>query len=384
MITTWNVERGTWYFFKFLLSKIIYFSRRYTPHDRRFLSALAKTDHKIHYISLENSRPLSAQHPLPPEVRSSPGLSPRDRVTFSDYPALLSELQGIIAAVKPDLIHAGPIQRCAFPVALLDFQPLVSVSWGYDLIREAKTDTMWRWITEYTLEHSAVMVGDCSTIRQLAISYGMPDERIITFPWGINLDHFTPAGESHKIPASVFTILSTRGWEPIYGVDTIVQAFALAGKSNPDLRLVLLGGGSMESDLRAIVAEAGVEDQVEFRGLVDYNQLPDYFRSADIFVSASHSDGTSISLLEALACGTPALVSDIPGNREWISSGVNGWFFPLGDVEALAQSMIRARDLRLQLPEMGRAARLLAEQRADWNANFPQLLRAYELALGNE
>jgi hypothetical protein len=106
-----------------------------------------------------------------------------------------------------------------------------------------------------------------------------------------------------------------------------------------------------------------------------------HYRIADLYLSASHSDGTSISLLEAMACGRPALVSDIPGNREWVQPGVNGWLFPDGDEKALAQAIVRAVDQRQQLPEMGRAAREIAEQRADWERNFQELLKAYGLAL---
>jgi glycosyltransferase involved in cell wall biosynthesis len=115
--------------------------------------------------------------------------------------------------------------------------------------------------------------------------------------------------------------------------------------------------------------------------LVGYDDLPRYYRMADLYLSASHSDGTSISLLEAMACGRPALVSDIPGNREWVQSGVNGWLFPDGDEKALAAAIMKAVDQREQLPKMGRAAREIAEQRADWERNFPALLKAYELAL---
>jgi len=263
---------------------------------------------------------------------------------------------------------------------LLDFHPLVSVSWGYDLIHDAERNTMWRWTARYTLKQSAAMVGDCDTIRQLAIAHGMPDERIVTFPWGINLERFTPTPQHGELASDTFSILSTRGWEPIYGVDILARAFVLAANSRPDMRLVMLGGGSMEAQLREILAEGGALEKVRFQGLVGTGELPNFFREADIYVSASHSDGTSISLLEALASGTPAIVSDIPGNREWIEPGVQGWLFPDGDAAALAQAITNAFDQRQKLPEMGRAARVLAEQRANWETNFPHLLRAYDLA----
>jgi glycosyltransferase involved in cell wall biosynthesis len=100
---------------------------------------------------------------------------------------------------------------------------------------------------------------------------------------------------------------------------------------------------------------------------VSQADLPRYYRSSDLYVSASLSDGTSISLLEALACGRPVLVSDIPCNREWITPGEQGWLFPSGDVESFAQIVLQDASDRRRLQEMGQAARRLAEQRADWD-----------------
>ena len=114
-----------------------------------------------------------------------------------------------------------------------------------------------------------------------------------------------------------------------------------------------------------------------------YKDLPRYYHAADLYVSASHSDGSSVSLMESLASGLPALVSDIPGNREWIMPGENGWWFPDGDAEAMAQAILQAVEQRERLPVLGAAARTLAEQRADWSKNFQQLLRAYDMAVAN-
>jgi glycosyltransferase involved in cell wall biosynthesis len=143
----------------------------------------------------------------------------------------------------------------------------------------------------------------------------------------------------------------------------------------------MLGNGSQAKELRQIFARGGVEEQVTFLGQVGYAGLPRIYHMADLYVSASHSDGSSISLLEALACGCPALVSDIPGNREWVTPGENGWHFPDGDAAALGTAILRAVEQRDRLPAMGQAARRIAESRADWDENFPRLLDSYRKAL---
>ncbi|HEX9090631.1 MAG TPA: glycosyltransferase family 4 protein [Anaerolineales bacterium] len=363
------------------MARILYFSRDYTPHDHRFLAALAKTGHRIYYLRLEAASNMIEDRPLPAEIEPVQWAGGNHPPTLRDGLGLLSDLRRVIREVKPDLIHAGPIQRSAFLAALTGFRPLVSMSWGYDLLHDARKNPLWTWSTRYTLRHSAAMVGDCDTIRRLAISYGMLGEHIVTFPWGVDIHHFSV--KTFK-PANLptFSLLSTRGFEPIYGIDVIARAFVIAARQQPNLHLTMIGDGSQMASIRQIFLVGAVYDRVHFVGQVSYDELPQYYRDADVYLSASHSDGSSISLLEAFACGTPAIVSDIPGNQEWVTLGENGWLFPDGDAEALADAILVAYAQRQNLPSMGRNSRLLAEQRADWEKNFPQLEKAYAIALG--
>jgi glycosyltransferase involved in cell wall biosynthesis len=297
---------------------------------------------------------------------------------WTDFPRLYRDMKRVLNELKPDLVQAGPLQTVALLVAMTGFQPLISMSWGYDLLIDAERNFFYRWATRYALRKSAVMLGDCNTIRQKAISYGMSDERIVTFPWGVDLQQFSPLDK--KPNHDTFTLLSTRSWEPVYRVDILAQAFAIAACQNPSLRLVMLGNGSMKDRLVQIFQEADVLEQVSFPGQISQENLPPYYHRADIYICASHSDGTSISLLEALACGKPVIMSDIPGHREWVTPGVQGWLFPDGDAQTMAQFILKATENREQLIEMGCAARQLAEQRADWNKNFPELFKAHQLA----
>jgi glycosyltransferase involved in cell wall biosynthesis len=374
--------------------KILYFCRDYTSHDYRFLAGLAKSGHAIYFLQLERRGHILEDRPLPLEVEIVHWAGGKAPVRLSDGPALFFDLRRVIRRIQPDILHAGPLQRSAFLAALTGFQPLVSMSWGYDLLLDAERNAAWRWATRFTLQHSAALVGDCETIRQLAISYGMPAERIVTFPWGIDLEHFSPGdrwaqGEQPQPGVErPFTLLSTRNWEPIYGVETIARAFAQAARQRPELRLVMLGNGSQAGLLRQIFSREGLLEgaagmdypRVLMPGQVAYADLPRFYRQSDLYLAATHSDGTSISLLEAMACGCPALVSDIPGNCEWVKPGENGWLSPPGDADALAQAILRAVDQRVSLAEMGRAGRSLAVQRADWSQNFPRLYEAYRLA----
>jgi glycosyltransferase involved in cell wall biosynthesis len=362
------------------VTRVLYFSRDYSTHDHRFLSALANTNHQVFYLRLEKRGHPLEDRPLPPSIEQVDWEGGQRAVRLSDAPRLLVDLRRVIQTVQPELIQAGPIQRSAFLTALVGFKPLVSMSWGYDLLYDAKRSPFWRWATKFTLKRSAALVGDCQTIHDAAVSYGMAADRIVIFPWGVDIEHFIP-GEMEPGTGNTFTLLSTRAWEPIYGSHIVAQAFANAARKRPELRLIMLGHGSLAADIEKIFNAAGVRDRVNFPGQVKQADLPCFYHKADLYISASYSDGTSISLLEAIASGRPALVSDIPGNREWITPGVNGWLFSTGDAGSLEEAILNAFEKRKQLAEMGKAARSLAEERADWRKNFPELMKAYQLAL---
>ncbi len=370
--------------------RILYFSRDYSTHDHRFLSALTQTEHQIYYLRLEQRGHTLEDRALPFAVEQVQWAGGRAPVSWRDGLRFLLDLKRVLRNVRPDLIMAGPLQRSAFLVALAGFRPLISMSWGYDLLFDARRNSLWAWATRFTLRRSAAMVGDCDTIRRIAIEFGMQPDRVVIFPWGADIEHFRPSNVEKPLSnlrgrlglsADAFLLLSTRGWESIYGVDVLAQAFARVACQNQDFRLIMLGNGSLAPQIRKIFMQAGVEDQVYFPGQVGHADLPHYYQAADLYISTSHSDGTSISLLEALACGCPVLLSDIPGNREWLTTpGKEGWLFTDSDVNALANAMTHAYQSRHVLPQMGQAARLLAELRADWRKNFPNLFKAFEIA----
>ncbi|MBT3392131.1 MAG: glycosyltransferase family 4 protein [Chloroflexi bacterium] len=374
--------------------KILYFSREYTTHDHRFLSKLAQTEHQIGYLRLESRGHALDDRPLPPEIEQLHWAGGQSKAELRDALRLVRSLKRVIRTFKPDIVQAGPIQTAALLTALTGFRRLVSMSWGYDLLMDADRNRWWRWATEYTLKRSAAFLGDCDTIRNLAVQHGMNPERIVTFPWGANIQKYAPGDDGGLRKrlgwgADTFVLLSTRGWSPIYGVEDLAQAFVQAARQRPELRLLMLGNGPLAPTIRRIFMNADLLDRVHFPGQVKQADLPNYYRAADLYISTSHSDGTSISLLEALACGTPVLLTDIPGNQEWVKRGSeagegegrSGWLFKDGDMASLRDGILHALDLREQLPAMSVAARHLAESRADWEKNFPKLFEVYRLAL---
>jgi glycosyltransferase involved in cell wall biosynthesis len=260
------------------------------------------------------------------------------------------------------------------------------MSWGFDLMKDIERGRGWRLATGFTLRRSAFFTSDANVTRDRAVSFGMPAEKTIVFPWGVDLGHFSPSPTDEETgePQPGFTVFCNRSWEPNYGVDVLARAFVRVARQKPEVSLLLLGGGSQGALIRQILNSGGVLDQVTFAGQVSQKHLPRFYNMADLYVSPSHVDGSSVSLMEALACGLPCLVSDIPANKEWVFDAENGWLFPDGDADALAAKILAAIENRASLPIIGQNARKVAEERADWKKNFQKLLQAYEAALGKK
>jgi L-malate glycosyltransferase len=365
--------------------RVLYFTRDYTPHDFRFLSSLAQTEHQIYTLRLERKGIQKEDRPLPPEITQINWRGGRNTARFTDGLFLLLDLRRVIKKIKPDLIHAGPIQSSAFLAALSGFHPLVSMSWGSDLLVDADRNRWWNWATRLTLRQTSILLGDCLAVKKKAQSLGFDPGNVVLFPWGVDLNRFSPGPPAHLIERlgwqDKFVILSLRSWEPIYGVDVLIKAFARASAENDQLRLLLLSGGSLAPMVQELISHYQLAEKIHLGGLVAQADLPSYYRSAHLYISASHSDGSSVSLMEALACGIPALVSDIPGNKEWITPGESGWLFKDGDEEGLKTGILDAYTFRGHLGEMSLKARDLAKKRANWDENFNILLDAYRMAV---
>jgi L-malate glycosyltransferase len=359
--------------------RILYFSRDYCPHDHRFLSALAESEHQIYYLRLERGSRQTESRPIPTGIEVVDWSGGKKEVDLLDAPRLLKEFRQIVQRIKPDLVHAGPIQTCAFLAALSGYHPLLVMSWGFDLMKDVDRGFLWRWATRYTLQKADWFTSDCQATYQKALEYGLQQGRQTIFPWGVNLQRFSPSPRrKSQAKDAAFTLFCNRSWEPNYGVDILAKAFVKIAQKRKDISLLLLGAGSQASLLKDIFITGGVLDRVEFAGHIPYEDLPAYYHQADLFISPSHVDGSSVSLMEALASGLPCLVSDIPANKEWVEDGKNGWLFPDGNVEALEEHILFAMENKELLSDIGDSARSIAEQKADWKVNFTFLLDAYQ------
>ena len=281
------------------------------------------------------------------------------------------------ATTRPDVVVAGPVLDVTLAAVRARLRPLVGVSFAFDLLVDARASAAEPLARE-ALAGCDGLVCDARAVVAAAVALGMPREAIICVPWGADLVHYRPENSAGRQrirahlgwPADEFVILATRSHEPLYRTSNVIEAFIEAAPRERRLRLLVLGDGSERPALEAAVSQAGLAERVRFVGRIDSDDLPDWYAAADLYVSASLVDGSSISLLEAMATGLPVVVPNVGGNPEWVIPGRTGWLVPTDDPRAMAAAVLAGAALGDSAREaMGRTARVEAEKRADWRAN---------------
>jgi glycosyltransferase involved in cell wall biosynthesis len=362
--------------------RILYFSDNISGHNHRFLTKLTATGHDVFFLNLSSG--VADEGWLPEKV-----IHIDNETTFTQgstpdsIKAFVQEFRSMISRVHPDLIHAGPVQSCGYITALSKFRPFVVMSWGSDLLVDSHQGAQWEHATREALQYADGFVCDCDTVRDAASHYrDFTDGAIAQFPWGIEPGTFSPSGPlptAKEMPFGPDTIrlICTRSWEPIYGMDVLMEAFLHAYSVEKRLRLLLLGDGSERQVIQKFINRHSLADVVLTPGRLPESDMPDWFRSASAYLSCAKSDGTSVSLLQAMAIGLPVLVTNIPANREWVTEGQNGWL--AANADDFADKIIALSQLSsVRREAISRTNRRIVAARADWNKNFPRLLHLYE------
>jgi len=152
----------------------------------------------------------------------------------------------------------------------------------------------------------------------------------------------------------------------------------------PDARVLMVGDGSLRPQVEAFIAGHGLKDRFCLPGQVPEPALADYYNEADLYVSATYSDGASISLLQAMACGLPVIVTGGYGNLEWVLQARNGWLYPAGDTQALTAAIIEGLNDTAARNAMGRLNSAIVRERANWDENVEQLFQGYSRILNGK
>jgi glycosyltransferase involved in cell wall biosynthesis len=253
------------------------------------------------------------------------------------YPAALPTIRKRADEFQPDLINAHFVPNYGVIASLLDRAPWVLSTWGSDIMTDPDKTPFHRWRTRAVLRRAAAITSDAEVMTKRITEFGVPSSKILTFPYGVDIELFHP-GPPGQGPAP--RILSNRKLEPVYDIGSILSAMDEVVAALPQSRLTIAGNGSQRQQLETLTADQQSRAAITFRGAVAHSDMPELLFDHDIFVAMPHSDTTSVSLLEAMACGLFPIVTDIPANHEWLRNGENGILVPVGDSHALASAVV--------------------------------------------
>ncbi len=237
---------------------------------------------------------------------------------------------------------------------------------------------------ELVASSCTLVVNTPAEADQMVELYGASRDRIRVIPPGVDPDIYYPAVKttysagsvtpsepspwsasvSGSVNARPFTVLCAGRMQPLKGPQILVAAMGLLRQQHPDcaVHLILAGVGSPEflAELHRLVDEHHVADAVEFQGSMPSHELAELMRSADAVAMPSSSETFGLVALEAQACGTPVLATDVDGLRYAVEADRTGWLVPGRTSELWAQALYRAASN----PEQWRAMSQAAAERA--------------------
>ncbi|HZY84656.1 MAG TPA: glycosyltransferase [Gemmataceae bacterium] len=280
-------------------------------------------------------------------LEQPPGLRPR----------LILRLARLFRELKVDVVHTHddkPLLYGAPAARLARVRRVLHTRHGRGFGLSRRQRLLVRLAARLT-DSFVCVSDDCA---ELSRAQGVSARRVRTLRNGIDVSRFSYAGPHKGGPVVTVARLS-----PEKDLETLVRAAALAAAERPAFRLEVAGDGPCLLGLQKLVRTLGVGDHVRFLGEV--RDVPSLLARASLFALSSVSEGISLTLLEAMARGLPAVATRVGGNPEVVADGSSGLLVPPGDPPALARAMLELWGDRSRAQKMGLVGRRRVEQGFD-------------------
>lgn len=309
-----------------------------------------------------------------PKIFCAPTEKAEGPYMYALFPLRALLLRLYLKLIKPQVVLGCMATKYGFYIAVSRFKPFILIIWGSDILVAPKRFFLFRFMAKYAIKSADAVVIDSEVQRKTAIQLGCSPEKILEFPWFDLKDINVYTSKStirdklgwHENPI----VVSTRKHELFYGVQYFIEAIPKVVNTLPEARFLIVGRGRLTERLKRRVKELGIEKYVRFMGYLPREDAIACVNASDVYVSTSFSDGTSASLLEAMALGVPSVVTDIPGNKEWIKDGWNGYLVPVKDPKSLAEKIVQLiRDKEVG-ERLGENARNTVENKVNWRKNM--------------
>jgi glycosyltransferase involved in cell wall biosynthesis len=248
-----------------------------------------------------------------------------------------------LAEFRPDVIFAPwayPDGYAAVELARQSGVPVVVQVHGSD-IRQLQQFPARRAGTMLAVRQAQGVIAVCRELAGGVIRLGASPERVRVIIDGVDPAVFSPGSKESArqrlgLPSDRQHLLFVGNLVPVKGIDVLVAACGRL--RNSAWQLHIIGDGPQRAALQRAAAAAGIGQRVTFHGAITHENLPDWFRAADLFVLASRSEGVPNVLLEAMACGLPLVASEVGGIPEIADQGASR-LVPPERPDALAEAI---------------------------------------------
>ncbi len=350
---------------------------------KAIVDAFLQGGHEIHMVPIPPTGPGwegVAWHSLPDPSVPGP----------AKVIARLLQVRRLARHLRPDVVHAHNAWGPGWYGAFTGLHPLVIHAYGGDLLPEqyAGRPAMQRRLTSWACRSADRIVVTGQHMIGASASLDIPGERLLLLPRGVDLERYRPDLDTTGLRRSLGlgnaapVILSPRYQvdEPLYNLDTVIDAFALLRQRFPNSVCLQLFDPQREAGrswLARSAAERGLGESYRLIPAVDNLTMPLFYNLADVVTSVPSSDGFPVTVLEASACGTPLVVSRLPYCSEWFVDGENGLLVPARDAKALANALATLCADADLCRRFGAAGRRMVEQRADYRRCMDALATEY-------
>ncbi len=301
---------------------------------------------------------------------------------------LLGQLWAVVRLLRKerfDVIHAHWLIPQGF-IAVLGLMlsrrriPLLCTSHGSDIyaLRGVFLERIKRWI----MDQSQALTVVSHAMKNKVVGMGVTPDKVKVISMGVDLKSlFTPG---HQLTRSVRELLFVGRLVPGKGIEVLFKAMPIIIDKKPDIRLLLAGAGPLEGELRRWAKENQISNHVNFLGMVKQSLLPDLYRRAALAVfpfemtKSGAQEGFGLVVVEAMGCGCPVIAGDLPALHDIIAHEESGLISPPGNVQVLAESIMRLlddSDLRFRLADEGRKR---VVEKFDWEIIADKYRRIYD------
>ena len=350
--------------------KIAFLSGGNLTHTVTYLNFFRKRGHEVFWITYDRTD----RHYDIPMYDISFGA--RGNKTSSKWKYLLAAgtIRKVLQKIKPDILHGHYVTSAGIICLLSGFTPYVLTVHGTDLMNAVKS-VLWKNILHYIFKKAAFVNPVSDELSHLTQTLGVPEENIFVATLGVDTKVFDFA-PSLKLKYPI-RLLCTRTLDTTYDPVTIINAFEILKRSRHQFILTFAAGGPLQAKLQDIVSSKNLDKEILFLGGYDNIILPSIIHNHDIYLSSSLWDGTSISLLEAMACGLAPVVSRIKSNQVWLEGNNRDFMFECGNAQELADKILAITDNEEVRQTLIHANRIKVEEKADRERNLTALEQRY-------